>query len=171
MRSSGSRSSRRRLHGRAGLFFVLLIALAAQGCGPRFVKGTEIEYSAERQALADVVERYRLAMVQRDGDTLQAMASKGYFENGSTTSDPSDDYNYQGLMKVLGDLKQEVRAVRYDIQIQGIEIYGDTATVDYEYEAQYQFAVGDQDRWANKTDKNRLTFRREAGDWRIITGM
>jgi hypothetical protein len=155
-----------------GLALALLLALSSTACGPRFVKGTEIEYSGERQALADMVERYRTALVQRDADVLAAMASKQYFENGSSTSDPADDYNYEGLLKVLADLKDSVKAVRYSIQIRAIEIYGDSATVDYEYESQYQYAAGaDHERWANKSDKNRLTFRREGGDWRIISGM
>lgn len=155
-----------------GLALALLLAVAGTACGPRFVKGTEIEYTAERQRLADLVERYRVALVQRDGDALRAMVSKQYFENGSSTSNPADDYNHEGLMRVLDDLKTEVKAVRYAIQIRDIEIYGDSATVDYEYESQYQYAVGeDHERWANKSDKNRLTFRREGSDWRIVSGM
>ncbi|MEZ4474560.1 MAG: hypothetical protein R3F60_27995 [bacterium] len=156
---------------RHGAAFALVLGLFSSGCGPRYVKGTEIEYSSQKQELADLVERYRVALVQRDADALRAMVSRGYFENGSTTSDPSDDYNHDGLMKVLDDLKSEVKAVRYDIQIKDIAVYDQQATVDFEYESQYLIGVGDQDRWSNKSDKNRLTFRKEKDGWRIVSGM
>ena len=148
-----------------------LLLLAATGCGPRFVKGTEIEYTDEKQALADVVERYRVAVEQRDADALRGLASRRYYENGSTTEDPSDDYDYKGLEKLLSELEQSVKAAKYAIEITSIEILGEAANVDYSFTAQYLVTVGEQDRWSTAGDKNRLAFRRENGAWRIISGM
>ncbi|MBU0552783.1 nuclear transport factor 2 family protein [Myxococcota bacterium] len=149
----------------------LTLALLLSACGPRFVKGTEIEYSQERQALADMVERYRVALVGRDVQTLKSMVSEGYYENGSTTSDPTDDYNVAGLHKLLSDLETKVQEVKYKIKITSIEVYDKLATVDYEYEGQYAFLSRGAPRWATATDKNRLTFRREQGNWRIVSGL
>jgi hypothetical protein len=148
-----------------------LLLLAATGCGPRFVKGTEIEYTEEKQELADVVERYRVAVEQRDSDALRSLASRRYYENGSTTEDPSDDYDYRGLDKLLSELEQSVKAAKYAVEIKAIQILGEAANVDYTFTAQYLVTVGEQDRWSTAGDKNRLAFRRENGAWRIISGM
>ncbi|MCA9547950.1 MAG: nuclear transport factor 2 family protein [Myxococcales bacterium] len=141
------------------------------GCGPRYVTNTEIEYTEPKQALANLVERYRVAMEQRDADAIRALVSRRYYENGSTTNDPADDYDYAGLNKVLADLENHVKAVKYEIEIQAIDVYEDTATVDYEYHSQFMYAVGPQDRWSTAADRNRLTFRKEHGDWRIVSGL
>ena len=52
-----------------------------------------MSYTPEKQAVADVIERYRQAVETRDVSVLRTLASDGYYENGSTTSDPVDDYN------------------------------------------------------------------------------
>lgn len=153
------------------LLFAMLFGLLLSACGPRFVKGTEIEYTPEKQAIANLVERYRKAMSNRDSATLKAMVSRNYYENGSTTSDPRDDYGYTGLSRLLEDLKSKVKEVRYAVSIRAIDIYATTATVDYDYEAQYLYEAGREERWANRIDHNRLTFRKEEGTWRIIGGL
>ena len=145
--------------------------VATTGCGPKYVKDTRIEYTDEKQALADVVERYRVAMEQRDVEALRALASRDYYENGSTTTDPGDDYGYEGLERVFSDIKNNVKEIRYDIEIKAIDVLGDAATVDYEFTGQYLFTVGERDRWETVTDKNRLTLRQEEGAWRIVNGM
>ncbi|MCA9540008.1 MAG: nuclear transport factor 2 family protein [Myxococcales bacterium] len=150
---------------------VLAFTLGAVGCTPSYVRGTNIAYTSEKQALADVVERYRQAVESRDAATLQALASNDYYENASTTTDPSDDYGTQGLAQVLTDLRNAVKEVRYDVDIKSIETLGETATVDYEYRGQYLFTVGERDRWETVSDQNRLTLRKEAGQWRILSGM
>ncbi len=153
------------------LVVATLGAGALTGCGPQYVRNTEIGYTEEKQALADLVERYRVAMEQRDADAVRAMVSRKYYENGSTTNDPTDDYDYAGLNKVLADLENHVKAVKYRIDISAIEIYDTTATVDYEYHSQFMYAVGPQDRWSTAADRNRLTFRKENDGWRIVSGL
>ncbi len=149
----------------------LLLTLVFAGCGPRYVTNTEVEYTAEKQKVFDLVERYRLAIEGRDPDTIKSLTSKDYYENGSTTGDPSDDYDYNGLQSVLGDLKTVVKAVQLEMEVDGIEVLGDVATVDYQYKTQYMFTTGEQDKWATASDRNRITLRLEAGKWRIISGL
>lgn len=154
-------------------WFVLALALSAGvvGCGPQYVRGTKIEYSAEKQAVADLVERYRVAVENRDSDMLRALASRNYYENASTTDDPADDYDYQGLVAVLSDLRNSIKEIKYEIDIKSIDVLPESAIVDYEYRSHYQFTTGEQDKWATAADKNRLTLRRESGEWRIVSGM
>ncbi len=150
---------------------LLSLALLSPACTPAHVKGTEIEYTAERQEVADLVERYRLAVESRDADALKGLASERYYENGSTTSEPADDYDYRGLQTVLDDVKSLVKAVQYEIKIQAIEVVGKAAYVDYDYTSQYLFTAGESEKWATNNDRNRLTLRREKGEWRILSGM
>lgn len=161
----------RRWLGPTGLFALLAVSTLTTGCGPRYVRGTSIDYTEQKQAIADLVERYRVAMEQRDPEALRALVSRKYYENGSTTNDPADDYDYKGLNKVLADLDNTVKAVRYAVTITGIDVYEETATVDYDYEGQYMYTVANQDRWATASDRNRLTFRLEQGNWRIVSGL
>jgi hypothetical protein len=153
------------------LLLVLGLGLLATACAPRFVKNTDIEYTEEKQHIANLVEAYRKALTNRDAGKLRDMVSRNYFENGSTTSNPNDDYGYDGLMRLMEALKTQVKEVRYAIDIKAIEVYKRTATVDYEYEAQYLYAAGSDERWANRIDRNRLTFRKEGGKWMIIGGL
>jgi len=140
-------------------------------CGPRYVTGTEIEYSDSKQEIADVVERYRIAMEQQDVAGLRSIASRDYYENGSTTTNPDDDYGYDGLERVFADLENTVKAVKYKIDVTDIAIMGGAATVDFDYEAQFLYTIGERDQWGTKSDKNRLTLRKEKGVWRVLSGL
>ncbi|MFN3199846.1 MAG: nuclear transport factor 2 family protein [Bradymonadia bacterium] len=152
----------------------LLLAgsLSLTACGPRYVPGTQIEMTDEVEVVVNLVERYRVAVEQRDAEALRSLASRRYYENGSTTNDPSDDYDYRGLEKVLSDLKSHVKDIKYNITIVDVQILNDEiAQVDYDYTSQYQYTLGEQDRWETVDDRNRLTFRNEDGNWRILNGM
>jgi hypothetical protein len=149
----------------------LVFGLALSACGPSYIRGTKIEATPEKQALADIVERYRQAVEQRDLDAIERLASNDYYENGSTTEEPTDDYDFNGLVKVLRELKEKLKAVKYQIDITDISVLGETATVDYEYRSQFLFESAEQDRWETANDRNRLTFKRQNGQWRVISGL
>jgi hypothetical protein len=153
--------------------FLILSTIVALsfGCSPKFIKGTEVVYTAEKQSIADVIEKYRLAVVERNTDALRTLASTSYYENASTTIDPSDDYDRNGFEKVLSELKENVKAVKYEIDITSIQVAKNTARVDLEYRGQYLFVVAGQERWQTSADKNRLSLRKENGEWRILSGM
>jgi hypothetical protein len=102
---------------------------------------------------------------------VRALVSKSYYENGSTTDDPNDDYDAAGLEKVLGELKGSVKTVRYSIEITDIVISEEYASCDFDYKAEYLYTLGEQDRWGTSTDKNRMSFRLEDGHWRISSGL
>ena len=157
---------------RTAVLIVLTSALTAlSGCTPAYVRGTEIAFTPEKQELADLVERYRVALEGRDPAALQELVSENYYENASTTNDPRDDYNQEGLLDVLEHLSNRVKAVRYEIKITSINIFNGTASVDFDYNGQFLFTSGEQDRWATQADKNRLTFERVRGEWRIVSGL
>ena len=158
--------------GRTTFVFVMLTAtLLVSACSPRYVKGTQVKYSAEKQKVADTVEHYRKAVIQRDTRALRELTSDNYYENGSTTVDASDDYDRNGFETVLTELKEDVKAVKYDIDITEITVQKNIADVDFEFRGQYLFVVAGQERWKTHADKNRLRLRKENGEWRILSGM
>jgi hypothetical protein len=150
---------------------LLVASTLLAACGPQYIKGTEIKYSDAKHEIAMVVERYRVAMEQQDVTALRSIASRDYYENGSTTTDARDDYGYDGLERVFVDLENTVKAVKYKIEISQIDVMGSSATVNYDYESQFLYTVGERDSWGTKSDKNRLTLRKEKGLWRILGGM
>ncbi len=138
----------------AALFLGLLCA-GLSGCSPKFVKGTEVTYSDEKQGVADVIERYRVAVEKRDVDTLRSLTSLDYYENGSTTTNPDDDYDYNGLEKVFAELKNTVRAVKYEIKIKAIEVIENEARVDYSYRGQFPDSLRRVNRFSSETVDHR----------------
>ena len=72
---------------------------------------------------------------------------------------------------MLSELKENVKAVKYEIDITDIQVTRDTARVDLEDRGQYLFVVAGQERWQTSADKNRLNLRKENGQWRILSGM
>jgi hypothetical protein len=176
MRRADVRCTRRDPEWRGGMraylaHGALIVGLLLTACGPGYIRGTKIEATPEKQELANLVERYRVAVEQRDMDALQQLAATEYYENGSTTEDPADDYDYNGLVKLLHDLKDRLKAVKYQIDIEDIQVLGETAQVDYQYRSQFLYTTGDQDHWETANDRNRLTFKKESGQWRIVSGM
>ena len=149
----------------------LTLLMSAAACGPRYVTGTKVEYSDEREAVAAIVERYRVALEQRDTNALRSLVSKSYYENGSRTDDTNDDYDAAGLEKVFGELKGNVKTVRYSVEITDIQVNEEYASVDIDYKAEYLYTLGEQDRWGTTNDKNRMTMRLEDGNWRISGGL
>ncbi|MBM4320686.1 MAG: nuclear transport factor 2 family protein [Deltaproteobacteria bacterium] len=147
-------------------FFLLL-----PGCTPSLIPDTTVPDTAENREICQIMERYRRAMEQRDVDALRLLTSRRYFENASTTADPTDDWGYPELEKVLEELKTAVKMATYDIKITRIHIDGRTAEVDYEYTWNFQYTDGEQDSWTRKTDVNRLSLMKDGAEWKIVAGM
>ena len=154
------------------LFLCLLIGGIQFGCAPAYVRGTQIDYTPERQEVAQVIEIYRKAVENRDVNTLKSLASEQYYENGSTTNNPSDDYDYSGLYGVLEKLGNQVKAVKYSLTIKSISVMKDSAAIDVEYTGQFLYTINEQDRWSTYADKNRITLKRDRQrKWKIVSGM
>ncbi len=148
------------------------IVVTLWACAPRNIEGTSVPDTGENRVIADLVERYRIAVERRDTDALREMMSRRYFENAGTTANPDDDYGYdQFESHVLPLLTQDVKSVQFNIYLRRIEFQGDRAFAEYEYYYKFYYVDGGKDRWAAKNDFARLEFVREDGVWRIAGGM
>ena len=150
----------------------LILVCLLGACGPKYIKGTQVPDTPENRVIAELVERYRLAVEQRDINAIKEMVSRRYFSNAGTTADPNDDYGYEQLeQKVLPQLQESAKQVQYVINLRRIEVTGDKAVAEFEYYYKVFYVDGGKDRWIAKSDFNRLEFAREDGVWRIVSGL
>ena len=151
---------------------MLLILGAVAACGPKLIADSPIEDTPANREIVGKVQQYRQAMEARDPDALLKLVSRNYFENGSTTDDPGDDYGYDTLVeKVLPKLKNNVKKVQFDIVLKKVSYEGDRAFAEFEYFSKFQFVEGGEERWVARNDFNRLEFIREDGTWKITAGL
>jgi len=169
-------SSRKEVHMRsiipwnrsASWAVVLLFTLAA--CSTSYISNTEIEDNELNRSVIAFCERYRKAIEDRNIGLLLSLASKNYFEDGGTPTG-NDDYDYAGLEMVLKERFSKVTAVRYEMKYKRVTYKDQEAWVDFTYTAAFQFLTDEGERWANKTEDNRLVLLSENGEWKILRGM
>lgn len=136
------------------------------------IAGTGVEDTPDNRAVWNVIEQYRQAMENRDGDALRTLVSRQYYENASTTDTSTDDYGYQELdEKVLPILRDNIKKVQYRILLRSIRVDGQRAYAEYEYYFKFQYSEGGRDQWIARNDFNRLDLVLEDGVWKIVAGL
>lgn len=155
------------------LNFITVISIISSmfmACPPRYIPGTTIIDNDENRAIVVLIEKYRRAYNEKDVDTIMSLVSKNFYENGGN-SDPSDDYNYDGLKKNLTDKFSKTRAQGLEIKIKSIESDKDRVSVRYNYFVKFQMALAGGDRWETASDTAEIIFVKENGEWKIIKGL
>jgi len=155
---------------KARFLAVLLLVGAAAGCGVGYIKGTKIRNTAENRAIIDVLRRYQTAMEAKDIATLVSLASPSYHE-GLGTVGGEDDYGYDRLPEKLNDRFSKVKALRYVVTINKIEVTGTRAAVFYTYDLRFQYIVEGIERWSTETADHRMQLERDGDYWRIVAGL
>jgi glutamine synthetase type III len=154
------------------VILILGVMVAVVGCAGALIPGHKVADTPANREIYEVVESYRDAMEKRDSDKIKSLASRHYFENASTTNQEKDDYGFDSLMdQVLPKLTDNIKSIRYRIQIRAITIHGNSATADYEYFWKFQYTEGGRENWSSSNDFNRLSMVREDGAWKIVAGM
>ena len=147
-----------------------LVVLAA--CSGKMIPDTQIEDTPDNRSIADLVERYRIAVEQRDIPTLRELISRRYFTNAGTTATGEDDYGFEQVeIKLLPMLHENVKSVQLTIYLRKIEVTEVRATAEYEFYYKFFYVDGGKDRWMAKNDFARLDFSKEDGNWRIVNGL
>jgi len=151
--------------------FALAAALCA-ACGPGYLDvGKKIPATDENRAVFRVVEAYHAAVEAQDIETIRAMVSKRYFENGGTTDNPADDYGYDKLMPRLEMLVRNVKRVHLALRLRDLAIHGDEAWCEYDYSGRSLISEGATDQYVKTDDTARMRFARESGKWMITGGL
>jgi len=147
-------------------FFILF------SCAQRLIPGTKVPDTKENREIAELVQRYRLAVERRDIDALREMVSRRYYSNAGTTGDNSDDYGYDYLeSKIFPMLRDDIKQVQFYIFLKRIYFEGDRAFAEFEYYYKFFYMDGGKERWFAKSDHARLEFAKEDNVWRIVGGM
>ncbi len=142
------------------------------GCPPKYIPGTNVIDNDENRAIFILVEKYRRAYDEKDIDTIMSLVSKNFYENGGN-SDPSDDYNFEGLRKNLTEKFSKTKAQGLEIRIKSIDFDKDNnrVSVKYNYFVKFQMALSSGDKWETASDTAELLFVRENSEWKIIRGL
>ncbi len=155
------------------LAFAALLVLSAPlaGCATRYIPNSDVEDTSENRKLIAFCEKYRLAVQDRDVQTLLKMASPDhYYENGGNV-DATDDIDYEGLKQYLTTKFSEVSAVRYEIRYRRVVRTDKVIYVDYTYSASYKIPGAKGDEWRRKVEDNRLEIIPNKDEFLIIAGM
>jgi hypothetical protein len=152
------------------------LAAAGLGCGHgRFLPGTTIPATDDNREIIDVIEEYRVQLIERNVEGLLLLASNRYFEDGGTP-EPNDDYGYSGLSEILTHRLNRVQSIRYDIQYKSIRITPDgRAEVEAFLSGAFELQGEAGDRYRRVNDFHRFILERSTGGgsakWKFLSGM
>ncbi len=156
-----------------------LLALTVACAAPaKNIPGTKIVNSSENREIVETVEKYRLALEKRDSAMLLSMASKGYWEDGGTTTG-KDDYGYDKLSKVLSERLSSAEDIRYSLRYVKVKKRCLTedrcrAYVDVLVDASYSVQDANERLVRrDKRDQNQFVLEWDDGDaaWKFLSGM
>lgn len=152
----------------------LLLSLALlAGCASRAhnIPGTRIPDSADNRSILETVERYRLAVEQRDVPRLVNMASRTYWEDAGTPSG-ADDYGFDGLREVLSTRFASAQEIRYSMRYVSVAVRDRKATVEVMIDASYSIPTTRGLERRDFRDQNRMVLERDdKGRWLFTSGM
>jgi ketosteroid isomerase-like protein len=147
-----------------------LALLAAIGCSPRRIPGTEIESTADTRAIYDVVQAYRQAMEKRDAAAVLALVAPSYYD-AAGTPDPADDLDRGRLEASLAQDLARAEGVRVDFTLRRIHVEGDEAFAELFYETYYRVQTPGGAIPRRDSDVHRMQLRRMDGAWKITSGL
>ena len=147
----------------------LLALAAAAGC-TRKIPGTEIDDTKDNRAIAATIDAWRRALDARDANGIVALVSDQYFDDAGT-GDPADDLDRSQLPKALADTLSRLPSVKLEVAVTRIEVDGDKAAAFMFFDSRYRVATPRGEIAKRDADVSRMTFRREAGGWRISSGL
>ena len=157
---------------RVNLRALLLIGVAAGGvmaCGPHRIAGTNIIDNSETRAILDVIERYRVAMEQRNADLIIQLTAPNFRDSAGTTTH-EDDMDAQTLPEKLPARLAKLDDVHLELQIRKIEAKGDVADVVYNYTVNFRMPS-----FGNKPQSEigikQMSLERLRGKWKIVSGI
>lgn len=89
------------------------------GCAHRLIPGTEIEDTDDNHKIIGVIEKYRVAMQDRNPEAVLALVDESFRDDGGTGT-PADDLDYKQLQAVLPQRLSKITDLRLDLTIKKI---------------------------------------------------
>jgi hypothetical protein len=143
-----------------------VILCAALGCAAHKIPGTEIEETADADAIIEVVGKYNTAIDAQDAAGILALVDPSFYDDAGTLT-PEDDLDYATLQTKLPSMLAKFQDVRVKIVVKTLNITGDKASLVYNYVV--TFRIGQK--VTTDSDIKRMDFKRVNGVWKIVKGV
>jgi hypothetical protein len=114
-----------------------LVAVAAIGCSPRVIPGTDIPDTRDTRQIYALVQEYREALQRKDSNAIVAMAAPDYFD-AAGTPEPEDDVNRELFAQRLPQDLSKIDSVKLDVTIRKIEVQKDRAIAEIFFDGWYR---------------------------------
>ena len=152
---------------------LLVPVFALAGCAENLIPNTDVEDTPENKEVIDFCEQYRIALEARDLPRIMMLVSEDYYEDGGSPHG-DDDYDKQGLERVLRSRFARVEDIRYDIRYRRVVFFPDRVEVYFSFYGRFQVggaATGTDARWFSKVGDNRLVLGRTPDGFKILGGL
>jgi hypothetical protein len=149
---------------------LLVLALAAAGCAPSLIPGTQVNDTTDNRAVYQVVQTYREAMDRRDAAAVLALVAPDYFDTAGTPA-PEDDVNRAILEQRVPQDLAKVDAIKLEISVRKIEVKGDRAEAEVFYDGWYRVKTPSGAVPRRDSDVHRMKLRKVEGRWLFTGGL
>lgn len=143
-----------------------LLLSAALGCAAHKIPGTDIDETADTNAIIEVIGKYNTAVDAQDAAGILALVDKSFYDDAGTLT-PEDDLDYATLKTKLPVMLQKFQDVRVRITVKTLNVVGDKASLVYNYVI--TFRIGQK--VSTDSDIKRMDFKRVGGVWKIVKGV
>ncbi len=154
------------------LTFAALTALSLS-CAARKIPGTDIDDTSDTRAVIDVINKYRVAVEERNPQAIVAMADETFRDDGGSSS-PDDDLDYRRLKDALGQRFSRMEDVKLDMSVRKVEFDEGSANarVTYTYTVSFKLP-GLTTRTQSETDIKQMLLKRgdRQASWLIVSGI
>ena len=140
--------------------------LAALGCAAHKIPGTDIEETADADAIIEVVGKYNTALDAQDAAGILALVDPSFYDDAGTLT-PEDDLDYTALKNKLPLILQKFQDVRVKITVKALTVVGDKASLVYNYVVTFRLGQ----KVTTDSDIKRMDFKRVGGVWKIVKGV
>jgi ketosteroid isomerase-like protein len=144
----------------------LVVCALAFGCAAHKIPGTDIDETADTDAIIEVVGRYNTAVDAQDAAGILALVDKSFYDDAGTLT-PEDDLDYATLQTKLPAMLKKFQDVGLKITVKTLNVSGDKASLVYNYVI--TFRIGQK--VTTDSDIKRMDFKRVNGVWKIVKGV
>ena len=154
------------------LAIVLVTSMSA--CKPRLLPNSSVPDTKENRAIAQFMEGYKTAIVNRSTLEIMTMVSPDYLETNGTL-DPADDYNYAQLQKKLEEAYSHIKELTLRYHIQNIVRKENIFNVYYYYNQHSLITMPSGEQWMAVNEVNRLVLKMKgksvSNGFEIVSGL
>jgi len=150
----------------------LCLSTAIAACGPGYLdQAQKVPATEINREVFQVLKDYHHAIETKDVDALKPLISPRYHENGGTTDKEGDDYGYDGALKRLVMVRDNIKKVQLRLKLLEMQVTGNEASVEVEFVGRVLMTEGGIDTYKTWDDVNRMTLAKEGGHWLFTSGL